>query len=117
VAHPCRTYTDIAEVEADYKEGLLHPGDLKAALSRGLNEILQVVRPNYFVDCSSSVLVVTVGRKLCITMGPEHSYRHLFCYHSKVAGRQELLLNKKRQVGWGNRLQSSFVYCLVALVV
>lgn len=106
MAHPCRTYTDIAEVEADYKEGLLHPGDLKAALSRGLNEILQVGRPNYFVDCSSSVLVVTVGRRFCITMGPEHPYRRLFRYHSRVAGRQEFMLNlnEKRQVGSGHCL-------------
>jgi tyrosyl-tRNA synthetase len=37
-----KTYKDIAELKKDYTEGLLHPGDLKPALSAGLNKILQV---------------------------------------------------------------------------
>jgi hypothetical protein len=38
----CRVYTEWEELSADYASGALHPGDLKPALARHLNEILQV---------------------------------------------------------------------------
>jgi len=39
---PHRIYRDIEELKKDFTEGALHPGDLKPALSTGLNKILQV---------------------------------------------------------------------------
>lgn len=39
---PYRIYKDIEELKKDFTEGALHPGDLKPALSTGLNKILQV---------------------------------------------------------------------------
>ncbi|GAQ78185.1 Tyrosyl-tRNA synthetase [Klebsormidium nitens] len=55
-----KTYTDIAEVEADYTAGSLHPGDLKSALSRGLNEILQPVRDHFQKDPEAKKLLTQV---------------------------------------------------------
>ena len=39
-----RTYADYSELAADYEAGALHPGDLKPALIKYLNAILQPVR-------------------------------------------------------------------------
>lgn len=38
----CRTFTTFEELVADYATGVLHPGDLKPALSKALNKILEV---------------------------------------------------------------------------
>lgn len=37
-----RTYEDYTELEKDYVEGSLHPGDLKPALTKAINNMLQV---------------------------------------------------------------------------
>jgi len=42
VSIACRVYTTIEDLRSDYTEGLLHPGDLKPALAKALNKILQV---------------------------------------------------------------------------
>ena len=39
-----KDYLDYEEVEKDFVAGNLHPGDVKPALARHLNEILQPVR-------------------------------------------------------------------------
>jgi hypothetical protein len=44
----CRVYTTIEELHSDYTEGLLHPGDLKPALAKALNKILQVKYSHIF---------------------------------------------------------------------
>ena len=40
----CRSYTTYEELCEDYASGALHPGDLKPALAKHLNQILQVRR-------------------------------------------------------------------------
>ncbi len=45
-----REYTAYEEVAADYRSGALHPGDLKPALARALNAILQPVRDHFAGD-------------------------------------------------------------------
>ncbi len=45
-----REYTAYEEVAADYGSGALHPGDLKPALARALNAILQPVRDHFAGD-------------------------------------------------------------------
>lgn len=40
----CRTYLTYAELCADYESGALHPADLKPALAKHINTILQPVR-------------------------------------------------------------------------
>ncbi|CAN1262994.1 Tyrosine--tRNA ligase 1, cytoplasmic [Linum perenne] len=44
-----KTFTNFEELVADYEIGALHPGDLKPALSKALNKILQPVR-NHFTN-------------------------------------------------------------------
>ena len=43
-----RTWSDAEEFKADYASGSVHPGDLKAALAKALNQILQVGTGNWF---------------------------------------------------------------------
>jgi tyrosyl-tRNA synthetase len=50
-------YTDYAALEADYVAGLVHPGDLKAALTDGLNAILQPVRDHFVNDKEAAELL------------------------------------------------------------
>ena len=38
-----RTFTSFEELTAAYKSGELHPGDLKPALAKSLNKILEVM--------------------------------------------------------------------------
>lgn len=40
-----RTFKSMEDLSADYESGELHPGDLKPALAKALNQILQVL-PN-----------------------------------------------------------------------
>ncbi|XP_010531909.1 PREDICTED: tyrosine--tRNA ligase 1, cytoplasmic-like isoform X2 [Tarenaya hassleriana] len=42
-----KTYTEFEEIVDDYKSGELNPGDLKPALSKALNKILQPVRDHF----------------------------------------------------------------------
>lgn len=42
-----QTYTSYAEVEADFASGKLHPGDLKPALTKAINTLLQPVRDHF----------------------------------------------------------------------
>jgi tyrosyl-tRNA synthetase len=42
-----KTYTTYEELEADFVSGALHPGDLKAALTIGINSILDPIRKHF----------------------------------------------------------------------
>eukprot|EP01027_Heterolobosea_sp_BB2_P026970 GEZU01042109.1.p1 GENE.GEZU01042109.1~~GEZU01042109.1.p1 ORF type:complete len:273 (+),score=146.70 GEZU01042109.1:50-868(+) len=42
-----KTYTTYEELEADYLSGALHPGDVKPALAKAINTILQPVRDHF----------------------------------------------------------------------
>jgi len=42
-----RTFTSFAELTAAYESGELHPGDLKPALAKSLNKILEVTISDY----------------------------------------------------------------------
>eukprot|EP00249_Psilotum_nudum_P004683 c18191_g1_i1 orf=176-1372(+) len=55
-----RTYTTIEELVEDYKSGALHPGDLKDALAKSLNKILQPVRDHFKNDAGARDLLRTV---------------------------------------------------------
>lgn len=56
----CRTYTTITELKADFVSGALHPGDLKPALARHLNEILEPVRQHFENDPHAKELLKKV---------------------------------------------------------
>ena len=57
-----KTYTTREELEADYLSGALHPGDLKAALVKGINIILQPVRDHFKNDPDAKKLLDTVKK-------------------------------------------------------
>ena len=59
-----RSYTTIADLKADYSSGALHPGDLKPALARHLNEILAPVRKHFESDARAKDLLKQVRVRL-----------------------------------------------------
>eukprot|EP00736_Rhodelphis_marinus_P012798 Rmarinus@m.25981 len=60
------TYDNMESLEADYSAGTLHPGDLKTALARSINEILQPVRNHFKNDPHAKQLLAKV-KKLQVT--------------------------------------------------
>lgn len=42
-----RNYTDVKKFKEDYASGVLHPGDVKPALAKALNKLLQPVRDHF----------------------------------------------------------------------
>lgn len=55
-----KEYVEYAELAADYGSGALHPGDLKPALARHLNEILKPVRDHFENDPEAKALLKQV---------------------------------------------------------
>jgi len=57
-----KTYTDLADLEADFKSGELHPKDLKTAVAKGINKLLQPVRDHFSNDPYARNLLETIKR-------------------------------------------------------
>mmetsp|Transcript_15400 Transcript_15400/g.43068 ORF Transcript_15400/g.43068 Transcript_15400/m.43068 type:complete len:397 (-) Transcript_15400:216-1406(-) len=55
-----KVYSTLEELEADYKSGALHPGDLKAALAKAINTIIQPVRDHFENDKDAKALLKKV---------------------------------------------------------
>ncbi|WPT12903.1 Tyrosine--tRNA ligase 1, cytoplasmic [Picochlorum sp. SENEW3] len=55
-----KVYTDYDELVKDYTSGALHPGDLKPALAKALNRILQPVRDHFENDPQAKALLKQV---------------------------------------------------------
>ncbi|KDD75145.1 class I (W and Y) tRNA synthetase [Helicosporidium sp. ATCC 50920] len=55
-----RTYTEFHEITEDYASGALHPSDLKPALAKAINEILQPVRDHFVNDPDAAALLKAV---------------------------------------------------------
>ncbi|CAN0901746.1 Tyrosine--tRNA ligase 1, cytoplasmic [Linum grandiflorum] len=55
-----KTFTDFEELVMDYESGALHPGDLKPALSKALNKILQPVRDHFSQNARAKDLLKRV---------------------------------------------------------
>jgi tyrosyl-tRNA synthetase len=53
-------YTDVEALAADYASGALHPADLKPALAKALNAILQPVRDHFANDATAAGLLKQV---------------------------------------------------------
>ncbi|KAM0849182.1 hypothetical protein ACQ4PT_053894 [Festuca glaucescens] len=51
-----RTYVTMEELLADYISGTLHPGDVKPALAKAINQILQPVRDHFKKNYDAKVL-------------------------------------------------------------
>lgn len=54
-----RTFGSFEELVADYESGNLHPADVKAALSKALNKILQVLY--FFFDVHSTAYILSIS--------------------------------------------------------
>merc|ERR1712083_156503 len=61
-----KTYKSYEELEADYKNGELHPGDLKPALAKAINEMIEPVRQHFKNDKKAKKLLAQV-KKFIIT--------------------------------------------------
>ena len=55
-----KSYTEFESLAADYASGALHPGDLKPALTRHLNLILQPVRDHFENNAEAKALLKQV---------------------------------------------------------
>ncbi len=55
-------YDAYEDVEADFVSGALHPGDVKPALARHLNAILQPVRDHFANDADAKKLLDTIKK-------------------------------------------------------
>ncbi|CAN6373308.1 unnamed protein product [Urochloa humidicola] len=55
-----RTYRTIEELKEDYRSGILHPDDVKLALAKAINEILQPVRDHFRTHPDAQALLDTV---------------------------------------------------------
>ncbi|XP_059431463.1 tyrosine--tRNA ligase 1, cytoplasmic [Corylus avellana] len=55
-----KTFTSFEELIADYESGELHPADLKPALSKALNKILEPVREHFKKDSNAKDLLKRV---------------------------------------------------------
>lgn len=62
----CRVYKSYDEVAEDYEKGLLHPNDLKPALAKSINAMIQPVRQHFATDPKAKQLLQTV-RKYKVT--------------------------------------------------
>ena len=55
-------YRSYAQLEADYLSGALHPGDLKPAVAKAINSLLQPVRDHFANDPYARNLLETIKR-------------------------------------------------------
>lgn len=77
-------YTTFEELCEDYKSGGLHPGDLKPALSRHINMILQPVRDHFTNDPHAAELLKKV--KVRKTVASSRQVPNHECNHTVVQG-------------------------------
>ena len=59
-------YENYEKLESDFKEGNLHPGDLKPALAEALNALIEPVRQHFKDDANAKKLLHEV-RQFTVT--------------------------------------------------
>jgi len=52
-----KTYTNYEDVVSEYEQGILHPGDLKPAISKSINELLSPIRNHFATDPKAKELI------------------------------------------------------------
>lgn len=57
-----KVYNSYEELETDFKSGYLHPGDLKPAVAKAINKLLQPVRDHFENDPYARNLLETIKR-------------------------------------------------------
>merc|ERR1712050_593908 len=63
-----KTYSDVKALEADFASGALHPGDLKPALSKAINAVLESFR----TGLKDSVVLQKAQKELDAYMKAQH---------------------------------------------
>ncbi|KAM7498533.1 hypothetical protein LguiA_022947 [Lonicera macranthoides] len=96
-----KTFTSFEELIADYESGKLHPADLKPAISKSLNKILQPVRDHFKNDPTAKELLKRVKnyRVTRMTMIVEEKFKIVRSIGEECIMEEELmnLLRKKPQ--------------------
>ncbi|KAI7730420.1 hypothetical protein M8C21_025365, partial [Ambrosia artemisiifolia] len=104
--NPCleyiKTYTSFEELSADYLKGDLHPADLRPALAKAINRILQPVRHHFKTDENAKALFERV--KFAVEQLKEKLMHYLFLLQgfeatkrSNVSHSPSLLINYKEK--------------------
>uniref|UniRef100_A0A0E0EK72 tyrosine--tRNA ligase n=1 Tax=Oryza meridionalis TaxID=40149 RepID=A0A0E0EK72_9ORYZ len=57
-----KTFTNMDELTDDYKTGALHPADVKPALAKAINQILQPIRDHFNNNSEAKILLDTVKK-------------------------------------------------------
>ncbi|XP_052164719.1 tyrosine--tRNA ligase 1, cytoplasmic-like [Oryza glaberrima] len=57
-----KTFTNMDELIDDYKTGALHPADVKPALAKAINQILQPIRDHFNNNSEAKILLNTVKK-------------------------------------------------------
>jgi tyrosyl-tRNA synthetase len=57
-----KEYTDYDVLEAEYRTGAIHPGDLKPAVAKALNAILEPVRKHFETNADAKKLLDQVKK-------------------------------------------------------
>jgi tyrosyl-tRNA synthetase len=55
-----RTFATYEELEAEFREGTVHPGDLKPACAEAINKLIQPVRDHFKNDVYARDLLATI---------------------------------------------------------
>ncbi|KAM0933891.1 putative tyrosine--tRNA ligase [Dioscorea sansibarensis] len=76
-----KTYAGMEELIVDYESGTLHPADVKPALSKALNNILQPVRDHFKNNKEAKELVRAV--KVLISASKRYLSCKTWCCHTK----------------------------------
>uniref|UniRef100_A0A383WM67 tyrosine--tRNA ligase n=1 Tax=Tetradesmus obliquus TaxID=3088 RepID=A0A383WM67_TETOB len=74
-----KTYTDMAELKADYTSGALHPADLKPSLSKSLNAILEPVRQHFANNKEAAALLKQVCSYKVMQQQQQQQQQLLIC--------------------------------------
>uniref|UniRef100_A0A0E0HKF3 tyrosine--tRNA ligase n=1 Tax=Oryza nivara TaxID=4536 RepID=A0A0E0HKF3_ORYNI len=70
-----KTFANMNELIADYESGALHPADVKPALAKAINQILQPIRDHFKNNSEAKVLLNTV--KGDMVFGYVYDYDHV----------------------------------------
>mmetsp|Transcript_2550 Transcript_2550/g.4462 ORF Transcript_2550/g.4462 Transcript_2550/m.4462 type:complete len:138 (+) Transcript_2550:3-416(+) len=57
-----KVYTAMEDIEKDFSDGSLHPGDLKPGLAKSINEMLQPVRDHFATNIDAKKLFEQVKK-------------------------------------------------------
>lgn len=60
IFYKLRLYTSYEALASDFSEGALHPGDLKPAVAKAINELIDPVRKHFETDPDAKALIAKI---------------------------------------------------------